>query len=274
VCAVVLTLVFIHPLREPARAAEPIRVYVFAGQSNMVGKDASASELTGFAPSALAPSRRILFWGPYADHPTTWAPLQAPTEIAQARHHEGFGPEIGASQLLARHHPSSTIAIVKAAWSGTSLYRDWDPARPGYLYDRMLARVRAGIARLRLTSDSPVELSGFFWMQGEADSMHARWASAYADNLAGLIRALRRDLHAPALPFVLGRITDLRRDSPAHFPFSGIVRRAQGGVARTVPSTYMVKTDDLERSRVVSIHFSSRGTYELGRRFVQPSFPL
>jgi hypothetical protein len=200
--------------------------------------------------------------------------LEAPTEIVQARRHEGFGPEMGAAQPLARRHPGSTIAIVKAAWSGTNLYRDWDPYRPESLYSRMIQRVRAAVSGLRRSSDAPIMLAGFFWMQGEADSQHARSATYYGTNLATFVRAVRRDLSAPTLPFVFGRIADLRKESAHHFRFSEVVRREQARVARTVPRTYMVATDDLERSSVAPIHFSSRGTYELGRRFVQPSFPL
>jgi hypothetical protein len=154
------------------------------------------------------------------------------------------------------------------------LYRDWDPYREGALYDRMVNRVRSGIAQLRRTSDAPVVLAGFFWMQGEADSEYLRSAADYDSNLATFVRAVRRDLHAPTLPFVFGRITDLRRVSPVHFRYSEVVRRAQARVDRDVPGTYMVSTDDLERSKAVQIHFSSRGTYDLGRRFVQPSYPL
>jgi hypothetical protein len=260
--------------RTVAQAEEPIRVYIFAGQSNMVGKDALASDLPSVAPAALIPSPSVWFWGPVTDFPVAWGPLQAPTEIVQARRHQGFGPEIGAGPKLARMHPDSTIAIVKFAESGTTLYKDWDPGRPDGLYRRMITRVRSAVANLRLTKDAPVRIAGFFWMQGEGDSDSLTQARAYETNLSAFVRAVRRDLRAPRLPFVLGRIGDLRLESSAHFQYSGVVRKGQADVARTVPNTYMVSTDGLERAPASRIHLSSLGTYELGRRFVKSSYPL
>jgi hypothetical protein len=274
-CTFMLAFALLHSARSVARAEEPIRVYVFAGQSNMVGKDTLASDLPRIAPSAMVPSPSVQFWGPIADFPTSWGPLRAPTEIVQPRTHQGFGPEIGAGPLLARMHPDSTIAIVKFASSGTSLYRDWNPNRPDGLYPQMIERVRSAIANLRSSGTrAPVRLAGFFWMQGEADSDRLKQARNYEANLEAFVRAVRKDLRAPSLPFVFGRIADLRRESTAHFQYSNIVRSGQGEVARTVPNTFMVSTDDLERSPAQRIHFSSRGTYELGRSFVRPSYGL
>lgn len=275
ICALMLALALVHPARSVAHAEEPIRVYVFAGQSNMVGKDTLATDLPRIAPSAMVPSPSVLFWGPIADFPTSWGPLRAPTEIVQPRTHQGFGPEIAAGPLLARMHPDSTTAIVKLAVSGTNLYRDWSPNRPYGLYAQMIERVRSAIANLRSTRPSAqVRLAGFFWMQGEADSDRLKQARSYGANLEAFVRAVRRDLRAPRLPFVFGRITDLRRESTAHFQYSDIVREGQGEVATKVANAYMVSTDALERSPAQRIHFSSRGTYELGRSFVRRSFGL
>lgn len=269
-CALIVASAFLLSAGQLARAEEPIRVYVFAGQSNMVGKDAVASDLPRIAPSALAPSSGVIFWGPVADFPVSWGPLMAPTEIVQPTRHQGFGPEIGAGQVLAHRHPDSTIAIVKLAESGTSLDEDWDPERPAGLYRQMISRVRVAVADLKRTRTGPVHLAGFFWMQGEADSDHLKSAAAYETNLRAFVRAVRQDFDAPGLPFVLGRIGDLRRDNSSHFQYSQVVRRAQADVARNVPGTYMVSSDGLERA-ATRIHFSSRGTYELGRRFVERS---
>ncbi len=272
-CALVGVLCFVEPAPSFARADAPIRVYVFAGQSNMVGADASSSDLPAIAPGAAVPSSNVIFWGPISDFPTGWGPLQAPTEILQARTHQGFGPEIGAARLLSRRHPDSTIAIVKFASSGTSLYRDWDPDRPGGLYSQMISRVRTAVRNLRATRRAPVRFGGFFWMQGESDSERFIPAASYDDNLASFIRSVRDDLDAPRLPFVVGRVRDLRRDVRGRYEYSDVVRRAQAEVTRTVANAYLVSTDGLQRS-AERVHFNSRGTFELGRRFVDPKFPL
>lgn len=273
ICAAVLGFTMGLPAVKTAHATDPIRLYVFAGQSNMVGKDTLASELPLIAPTAAVAPSGVLFWGPVADFPTMWGPLKAPTEILQPRRHQGFGPEIGAAPLLARRHPGSTIAVVKFASSGTSLYRDWRPGVKGGLYEQMIARVRRAADQLHWTKDAPVRIAGFFWMQGESDSERLRAATAYETNLASFVRAVRRDLQTPNLPFVIGRITDLRRES-SHFQYSDFVRRGQGNVVKSVPNAYLVSTDDLERSREARVHFSSRGTFDLGRRFARDDFPL
>lgn len=272
IAAAVLTAVIGVPSSTTAHANDPIRLYVFAGQSNMVGTDTMASELALFAPAPTAPGR-VLFWGPVADYPSAWGPLKAPTEILQPRYHSGFGPEIGAAHELARRHAGTTIAIVKLATGGTSLYRDWSAVRRGGHYDSLIARVRRAADQLRQTRQAPVRIAGFFWMQGESDARFEQSATTYAGNLSAFIRAVRRDLAAPRLPFVIGRITDLRRENPGRFLYSDHVRRAQQDVARSDPRTFLVTTDDLERANT-RIHFSSRGTYDLGRRFVRPAFPL
>lgn len=275
ICTFMLAFGLLHSARTVARAEEPIRVYVFAGQSNMVGKDTLASDLLRIAPAAMVPSRSVQFWGPISDYPTSWGPLRAPTEIVQPRTHQGFGPEIGAGPMLAHLHADSTIAIVKFAASGTSLYRDWNPGRPDDLYAQMIERVRSAIANLRSTrASAPVRLAGFFWMQGEADSEHLKSARTYAANLEAFVASVRKDLRAPRLPFVFGRIADLRRESTVHFQYSNVVRAAQSEVANRTPNAYMVSTDALERSPAQRIHFSSRGTYELGRSFVRSSYGL
>ncbi len=274
ICAAVLGFCIGLPAPRTAHATDPIRLYVFAGQSNMVGKDALASDLPLIAPTATVAPPAVLFWGPVSDFPTMWGPLKAPTEIFQARQHQGFGPEIGAAPLLAERHPGSTIAVVKFASSGTSLYRDWNPNRAGSLYERMIARVKRAVERLERTKKAPVRVAGFFWMQGESDSERLRTAKAYEANLAGLIRAVRRDLRSTHLPFVIGRITDLRREHPTHYQYSDVVRRGQRNIAKSVPNAYIVSTDGLERSPEARVHFSSRGTYELGRRFARNDYPL
>lgn len=273
-CAAILGFCIGLPAPHTAHATDPIRLYIFAGQSNMVGKDALSSDLPLIAPTAAIAPPGVLFWGPLADFPTTWGPLKAPTEIVQARKHQGFGPEISAAPLLARRHPGSTIAVVKFASSGTSLHRHWDPSSTEGLYGRLLNRVRRAVEQLKSTHNAPVRFSGFFWMQGESDSQLLRSANAYKDNLAGFVRAIRRDLDAPAMPFVIGRIADLRRDNPRQFRYSDVVRRGQREVTASVPNTYLVSTDGLERSTEARIHFSSRGTYDLGRRFVRERFGL
>jgi lysophospholipase L1-like esterase len=78
------------------------------------------------------------------------------------------------------------------------------------------------------------EIAGLVWFQGIADSQSPARAAVYEQNLANLIRDLRRDLKAPKLPVVVaavpfkeGKVRDaqLAIGDPAKYPeFAGNVK--------------------------------------------------
>lgn len=253
-----------------ADAGAPIKLYVFAGQSNMVGAYAAAAELPSVDPQ-LQVSKDVLFWGPTADFPARWGPLAAPTEIRQSFTRSGFGPEIGAAPLLVKRNPGG-VAIVKYAWNGTNLNRHWDPENALGLYGGLINRVRYAARQLQ-AQGKKVQIAGFFWMQGESDAYSKRHATDYGRNLTHFIASVRDDLRSPRMPFVVSKIRDLRVIDK-RYRYSEIVRREQAAVARSVHRTYLVSTDGLEVSALSPIHFSTRGTVALGRRLVSRSIPL
>ena len=52
------------------------------------------------------------------------------------------------------------------------------------------------------------ELAGFVWYHGWNDGCEPRTAvPEYEQNLVNFIRDVRKDLHAPRLPFVIGELT-------------------------------------------------------------------
>jgi carbohydrate esterase-like sialic acid-specific acetylesterase len=256
-----------------AEASPPIQVYVFAGQSNMVGAAASAAELRQMKSAPIQPDEHVLFWGPTGDLQERWVPLQAPTELFQSLTHQGFGPEIGAAPLLARRHPDSTIAIFKVAQNATNLSVHWSPGNTRGRYRWMIERLRYAVAILRAETNRETEVAGFFWMQGESDSKTLPQARRYDELLTDFISAVRRDLASPGLPFVFGRIQDMRKTAPKLGRYSDVVREGQAEVARTVPGAFLVSTDGLERDAKSPIHFSTRGTLELGRLFASSLRP-
>lgn len=269
----VFVLLPIIPASRAEAVAPPIRLYVFAGQSNMVGYSTIAAELAAVDPALTTPVRTVRFWGPVDDYANRWATLQAPTEIVQPAYHSGFGPEISAAPILAARHPRATIAFVKLARNGTNLNFDWDPQNIIGLYSRLIDRVLIAKRQLEMQTGSAVQVAGFFWMQGESDAMRKRPAETYATNLSRFITSVRSHLSAPNMPFVIGRIGNLKRISGL-FRYSDTVRRSQEEVAATVPYTYIASTDGLHRDPGSPIHFSTRGTVDLGRRFVSRRFPL
>jgi hypothetical protein len=253
-------------------AERTVRVYIFAGQSNMVGASAITSELGSLAPALLEPPDDVLFFGPDDDRPTHWGWLPSATEPTQSFYGPGFGPELSAARRLARLHPRSATAIVKLARNGTSLHTDWNPDRRGSLYEALLVRTRAALAALRPIADD-VRIAGVFWMQGEWDAERLAYADAYGANLTRFIARLRADLRSPHLPVVIGRIRDVRRVSLWR-PYSHVVRREQQEVAVADPHSYLVSTDGLTIDPRSPVHFDTRGTIRLGELFVQRRFGL
>ena len=264
---VVVQTVAAVALTSPSSAATPALLYVFAGQSNMVGAATSTAELARIDPTLNAPQDTVRFWGPTEDTPRQWASIQPPTEVQQAYSHMGFGPEISAATLLSRRHAQSTIGIVKVSRGGTSLASAWNAQNPIGLYPILVGEVRAAQRRLEEQTSGPVRIAGFFWMQGESDAQFRGMAQYYAANLETFIGAVRRDLGAPNLPFVIGRIGEMKDDAGS-YGYAATVRLAERDVARRTPATYLVSTDGLERAPNSPVHLSTRGTIDLGRRFV------
>ena len=108
-----------------------------------------------------------------------------------------FGPEISLGLALNEQWPTRRIVLSKRALSGSTLATGWTPGTDGY---------RALLADVRLIAADhyprPVVLSGFLWLQGEADAKDARDAKAYEANLLSLVTNLRHDTGAREMPVV------------------------------------------------------------------------
>jgi hypothetical protein len=218
------------PPTAPVRAA-PI-VFVLAGQSNMEGfglpvpvetPDARVRDLTDGDKPAV---------DPLGDAP-------------------GVGPGRSFGLTLVDGGAAAEVGLVNCAVGGSRL-DDWLPTAPAAtsLYDACLNSVKAALVRVG------GRLGGVLFMQGETDARwsnpSARWGASFAAFVAGI----RRDLDAPALPVVVGRIRQVAK-------YAWKVRRAQLTAAKTLPKVAVVNTDDLP---VNGIHFTPDGYATLGER--------
>jgi len=210
---------FLHGLRAFARglvlvlvAAAPraqeddttLRVFVFAGQSNMVGADSRVEDIDLFPPFAGLgePQRDVKFsyciGREEKRESDGWVAL-APVDGM-------VGPELSFARRV-RAHVRAPLAILKVAAGGTSLGADWNPDAPsGFeLYPLALARVRAALAELERKKIA-YRLEGFVWHQGENDMFDADFEANYGQNLARFLACWRRDLGTPDLRFYLGEL--------------------------------------------------------------------
>ncbi|MFA7369037.1 MAG: sialate O-acetylesterase [Kiritimatiellales bacterium] len=222
-----------------AQAAEPLDVYICAGQSNMQG----ARTEKGLLPAELQAVQENVF---VFNDKTGWEKLAA--------REKGFGPEISFAYEMQKAL-NKPVGIIKHAKGGTNLAKDWDPSDPNSLYSQLKQKVdAAGKTR-------EIRIAGMIWMQGENDSRYEEMAKAYAQNLTNFIQTARKDFNSPGMPFVAGRV-----NPPAAYAFAGWVRKAQETCA-AVPYSF-VDCDDLPKHDD-NLHYNTGGQVELGKRFAQ-----
>ncbi len=190
--------------RETAAGDKTLRVFIFAGQSNMVGSDSKVKDIQRFPPFAGLdrPQKNVLFSYSIGreDKQTSngWVDLQPVGDVV--------GPELSFASRVTENS-EAPIAIIKCAAGGTTLGGDWNPDEPGgfKLYPLALDLVRASLAELdRKKVDYRIE--GFMWHQGENDMFDDGFKAAYAKNLRNFLASWRRDLKTPGLRFYIGEL--------------------------------------------------------------------
>ena len=206
-------------------AASTVKVFLLAGQSNMEGHGKVKSE-----PKANE-GRGSLEW--LVKNPATadrFKHLMAANGDWKERDdvqiwflgrtgnlRPGFGvregmigPELGFGHVLGEVL-QEPVLLVKLAWGGKSLARDYRPpssgGEVGPYYKELIAQTP------QVMSDSTkwfptyagkkLVLTGFGWHQGWNDRVNQAFNDEYEKNLANFIRDVRKDLNAPKLPFVI-----------------------------------------------------------------------
>ncbi|MFT6040561.1 MAG: hypothetical protein ACJAZ8_001477 [Planctomycetota bacterium] len=184
--------------------AKVTRVFIFAGQSNMVGSDSKASDIEHFPPFAGLdePQSKVKFsYMIGREHKLTsdgWAELAPVDEVV--------GPELSFARKVASKL-DGPVAIIKCAAGGTHLGGDWNPDEPAgfQMYPLLLELVRSSLAELD-KKRIPYQVEGFFWHQGENDMFEDEFLQNYGANLANFVAKVRRDLECPKLRFYVGEL--------------------------------------------------------------------
>jgi hypothetical protein len=195
--------------------------------------------------------------------------LSGQSNMAGLKPERAFLPEL--KKLL----PDDEILHIKFARGGQPIrkwVRNWDeiaaksklPARkdPGAFYDQTLKLAQAAIAGKKPDSIT------FCWMQGERDAKE-KLSAAYEESMTTLIANLRKDLEAPEMSFVIGRLSDF--STADHWE---AVRAAQVKVANDDPRGSWVDTDDTN-NKVRNgkphndLHYTKEGYDLFGRRLAR-----
>ena len=181
-----------------------LRVFIFAGQSNMVGSDSKVKDIERFPPFAglESPQAGVKFSYLLGRENKTrsdgWVDLQPVNKVV--------GPELSFARKVTRNI-KAPIAIIKCAAGGTHLGGDWNPDEPsGFkMYPLTLDWIRSALARLDQRK-IPYRIEGFMWHQGENDMFEKDYMPNYGKNLKNFLAKWRRDLHTPNLKFYIGEL--------------------------------------------------------------------
>lgn len=217
------------PTADATQAAKsPVKVFILAGQSNMEGKGSieHLKQLVADPEQNATYKHLIQPTGEWIVRDDVWIEFggkRGSLTVGYARPEDRFGPELQLGHLLGNAFEEQVL-LIKTAWGGRSLAVDFRPpssgGETGSTYTEMLAHVRDVLANLEEYFPSydgrGYEIAGFVWFQGWNDRINQEFNDAYEQNLANLIRDVRRELGIAKLPFVIGET-------------------GQGGVAETHP---------------------------------------
>jgi len=207
------------PARRAEAAAGKLKVFILAGQSNMEGqgkvqggkgtleelaKDPAKSELAGHIvddAGRWVVRRDVWIW---------YNGRKGDLTVGFGARGDRIGPEFGFGHVVGRALDEQAL-IIKTAWGGKSLVKDFRPpssgGEVGEDYTRMMQGIREVLGDVR--KQFPAydgrghEIAGFGWHQGWNDGCNAGLVAEYEQNMANFIRDVRKELEAPKMPFVI-----------------------------------------------------------------------
>lgn len=244
-CLLLVTLVAATDDLPPS----PVKAFILAGQSNMVGW-AHVRTL-----DALATDADLAAWlprlrgadGAWTERDDVFIDANVDDRRQHGRLGVGYGggddgqwigPELLFGSVIG-DASAEPVLLIKGAWGGKDLYCDFRPpsaGEPPYAiperdgeareiganYRKLIDQVRDALAHLDQNfpelAGRKVELAGFVWFQGwnemfAGDAIQDAVYAEYPTTFAHLVHDLRRDLHAPGLSVVVG-ILGVGGDAP------------------------------------------------------------
>ncbi|MDD7985321.1 DUF1961 family protein [Lentisphaera marina] len=223
----------------------PIKVFLLAGQSNMVGQ-VYGGGLN--APYNQAYSK-VKTWDYRRNK---WVALAPAYRI---------GPEIGFGHAITKVLPDDDIRLVKYAANGTNLYKKWAPST-GRQYINFMKASYGALADLE-NKKIPYEITGMLWLQGESDGKEQKGAE-YKKNLSNFIKDIRLRFNSPNMPFIIARVRNFYGKGKE----AQLVRKAQADLAQEMASVACFDTDDLN-PLINGGHYNLENTITIGQRFAQ-----
>jgi hypothetical protein len=218
----------------------PLKVFILAGQSNMVGH--GLSEHIKIAASDSATQKEfgpLMNGGQYAVREDVWITFggrKGGLSVGYGASDSKIGPEIGfgwhMGELL-----KEQVLIIKTCWGGHSLKEKFLPPSmggPGPSYTNMVKEVKNTLKNLKsnfpgYSARSGYEITGLVWHQAWNDLVDGEQYGenpsykTYSERQGALLRDLRKELNAPNMFMVIGELGVEASTNPKHVAF----RKAQ-----------------------------------------------
>ena len=233
-----------------------LKVFILAGQSNMEGKGSvETMELQLADPAKKDRFAHLKRDGNYIQRNDVYISYLGNRGIRNGKLTVGygtsqendvrlFGPELGFGWKVGDHF-DEPVLIIKTAWGGKSIDRDFRPPSRGYpesikqhlanvqkkkpeftmkeceeqygdFYRKMISHVNTVLGDLKTYvpsyKDQGYELSGLVWFQGFNDQFAPTSVEDYEDNMVAFIKDVRSDLNVPTMKFVIGAMGHQGKD--------------------------------------------------------------
>lgn len=238
----------------PAQIQGKLKLYVLAGQSNMVGKAP--------LPDDLSLSANIFMFGNDYRWKTAAEPTDDATDQVDMISHDkftGFGPAFTFAKTLILQNNNQFIGLIPCARSGSSITEWQRNLSDETLYGSCLKRVRAASVM--------GNVAGILFFQGEADTIDPQQfptlqpdAEAWAEKFALFAYNFRQDIGSPNVPLVYAQLG--QPDDLEGLPNWTAVQQQQASLQ--IPNGAMIQTSDLPMD---GIHFTTDSYKVIGQRF-------
>jgi hypothetical protein len=252
-------------------AGKKIKVFLFAGQSNMEGR-ANGRELTDQDKEHL---RNVQNRVQLAFNREPIRPLDVvspPDDIREIYQRDRiFGPELFFGMALAEALPDERFLFIKRTEGATSLYGCWNPdwskdkasvmgeLNKPKLYSEFIDYVRSVLNGYR---PDDYEICAMLWVQGEGDGKVPLAAVAYGSTLRALIERVRKDMGHDTLPFILLQVGSLQ-----------VAEGMKQTADKTSNVTLIRQSQDADSpdfyKKMENGHYNCEGMKKLGARFAE-----
>jgi len=248
-----------------------IKVFLFAGQSNMEGR-ASGRKITREDQARLKNAQKRIQLA-FNHEPIGPLKVVSPSEEIRKIYQRDriFGPELFFGIFLAETMPNEKFLFIKRSRGSSSLHGCWNPewsedkavlmgeAKHPKLYHEYVDHVRRVLDGY---SPEDYELCAMLWVQGESDDKAPEAEAAYGATLRKLIARVRLDTRHDTLPFILfqvgsPQVVDGMRQTAAEVPNVTLIPQSPNADS---PDFY---------EKMENGHYNYEGMKKLGTRFAE-----